>query len=213
MSDNAAERVKWYTLARKFPQLIGRTPDGTRIPGGPYTVTQAIGGMIVLAVGYYSMGLWANFGTMGNYVVLILATGGTIFGLGKVPLGARSPVSIAAGVVKAAGAPRTGRLRGKAVRIRAPHQLRHRIVVCHPIPLPTDVRLPDSPPVVAPAAPVLEVTIPEPTAAPAAAPTPTAVPTPAVVGAPARRRALRHPQLSGVQALMATVGANPPEEN
>jgi len=74
------ERVKWFTLARKFPQLIGRTPDGARIPGGPYTITQAIGGLVVLVVGYYSMGLWANFGVLGNYVVLLSLTGAVVFG-------------------------------------------------------------------------------------------------------------------------------------
>lgn len=207
MSETAVERVKWYTLARKFPQLIGRTPDGARIPGGPYTVTQAIGGMIVLAVGYYSMGLWAGFGTLGNYAVLLMVTAATIIGLGKVPLGARSPVSIALGAMKAAGAPRTGRLRGKAVRIRAPHQLRHRIVVCRLIPYPTDVPLAGVPQPAAPTAPAPERTFTEPASAP--------VPTPALaaVGAPPRRRPPRHPQLSGVQALMATAGANSPEEN
>ena len=46
--------LKWYTRARKFPQLIGRTPDGTRIPGGPYTYTQVAAG-VVTAV-YASVG-------------------------------------------------------------------------------------------------------------------------------------------------------------
>jgi len=29
------EVVKWYTRARRFPQLIGKTPDGARLWGGP----------------------------------------------------------------------------------------------------------------------------------------------------------------------------------
>lgn len=33
---------KFYTAARKFKQLIGRLPDGSTIPGGPYTLTQFV---------------------------------------------------------------------------------------------------------------------------------------------------------------------------
>jgi len=208
----AVERVKWYTLARRFPQLIGRTPDGARIPGGPYTVTQAVGGMVVLAVGYYSMGLWAGFGTFGNYAVLILVTGATIIGLGKIPLGARNPVSIALGAARAASAPRAGRLRGKAVRVRAPHQVRHRIVVCRLIP--THAGDPTPTPVMAstPAA-TSPVTSPPPVPE-------LREPTVAAPRAGARRRPARPPQtsspvpqLTGVQALMATVGAHTPKDD
>jgi hypothetical protein len=205
----AVERVKWYTLARRFPQLIGRTPDGARIPGGPYTVTQAVGGVVVLAAGYYSMGLWAGFGTFGNYAALILVTGATIIGLGKIPLGARNPVSIALGAARAASAPRAGRLRGKAVRIRAPHQVRHRIVVCRLIP--TTAGDPTPTPVMA--------RTPSPVTPPPAAPE-LREPTLAAPGAGARRRPARTPQtsspvpqLTGVQALMATVGAHTPKDD
>jgi hypothetical protein len=205
----AVEKVKWYTLARRFPQLIGRTPDGARIPGGPYTVTQAVGGMAVLAVGYYSMGLWASFGTFGNYAVLILVTAAPIIGLGKIPLGARNPVSIAMGAARAASAPRAGRLRGKAVRIRAPHQVRHRIVLCRLIPTHAD----DLTPTPAPAAPVA----PRPVSPPSVIPE---RPTPARPATAARRRPARtaqtsspSPQLTGVQALMATVGAPTPKDD
>ena len=34
------EVVKNYTRARKFPQLLGMTPDGKKLPGGPYSYTQ-----------------------------------------------------------------------------------------------------------------------------------------------------------------------------
>lgn len=206
------ERVRWYTLARKFPQLIGRTPDGARIPGGPYTVTQAVGGMAVLAIGYYSMGIWARFGTLGNYATLLVVTAATIVGLGRIPLGARNPVSIAVGAARATGAPRAGRLRGRAVQIRAPHQVRSRVVLCRlltaPATTPTDTpavhaEVPAPAPVAAaPPSPAVEV--PE----PATAPAPSASPPPA---RPRRRPASSPPprQLTGVQALMATVGTHP----
>ena len=29
--------VKMFTKARNFPQLIGKAPDGRKIPGGPYS--------------------------------------------------------------------------------------------------------------------------------------------------------------------------------
>lgn len=206
------ERVRWYTLARKFPQLIGRTPDGARIPGGPYTVTQAVGGMAVLAVGYYSMGIWARFGTLGNYATLLAVTVATIVGLGRIPLGARNPVSIAVGAARAAGAPRSGRLRGRAVRIRAPHQVRSRVVLCRLLTEPgaTTATAPEvhaEVPALAPEAaapPSLAVKVPE----PATAPAPSASPPPARP----RRRPASSPsprQLTGVQALMATVGPHP----
>ena len=43
-----AEVIRNFTAARKFPQLIGKTPDGKRIAGGPYTLTQGIVLAIVL---------------------------------------------------------------------------------------------------------------------------------------------------------------------
>lgn len=210
------ERVRWYTLARKFPQLIGRTPDGARIPGGPYTVPQAVGGMAVLAVGYYSMGIWARFGTLGNYATLLVVTAATIVGLGRIPLGARNPVSIAVGAARAAGAPRAGRLRGRAVQIRAPHQVRSRVVLCRLLTAP-DATTPT-------VAPAVHAEVPAPAPAPEAAAPPSPaveVPEPAATSAPAppavpparsRRRTASSPsprQLTGVQALMATVGTHP----
>lgn len=54
------EVVKWYTKARRFPQLLGRAPDGTRIPFGPYTMTQAIGAGAVIFAAKVLSGLWAH---------------------------------------------------------------------------------------------------------------------------------------------------------
>jgi len=254
MGDQATvERVKWFTLARKFPQLIGRTPDGARIPGGPYTITQAVGGLIVLVVGYYSMGLWASFGVLGNYTLLLSLTAAVIFGLGRIPLGARNPAAIGLGAFRAGAAPPRGRLRGRPVRIRRPRKLTQRVVICTALTPPppvaeaaaasiaVSVDEPAEDPVAAPertpvsivkaTAPAssssssasetsegsaVPVPVPEPEPAPDA---PVAVPAsavivPSVVRAPRSPRATRRstaPQLTGVQALLASVGSAPKE--
>lgn len=128
-NEQGPDIVKWYTRARKFPQLIGRTPDGTKIWGGPYTVTQAVGAGLILFVGLNTMSLWASFGMIGNFLILGAVTYGSVLLLGRIPVGSRSPLSIAAGLSRAVTSPPTGRLGGRAVRIRRPHVLRHSVVL------------------------------------------------------------------------------------
>ena len=135
--DPALEVVKWYTRARKFPQLIGRTPDGAKIWGGPYTFTQAVGAGVTLFVGVNTMGLWANHGLIGNAMILLGVAYGIVLLLGRIPVGSRSPIAVLAGCVRAVNLPGTGRLAGRAVRIRRPHVVRHRInVLLGPLPDP-----------------------------------------------------------------------------
>lgn len=184
--------VKWYTRARKFPQLIGKTPDGTKIWGGPYTVTQLVGGGTVAFVGLRTMWLWADFGLVGNFLILGLVAYGTVLLLGRIPVGSRNPLAVAAGTYRAVAAPGTGRLGGRPVRIRRPHTLRHRVVlaVCDlPVLDPALTR-------------ALEETVQEePTLSPAPArrkPRPASTATP-----PLQDAHMRKPALTGVQALLA----------
>lgn len=116
------EVVKWYTRARKFPQLIGRTSDGFKIPGGPYTFTQVGVGVTVLMLGQQTARLWAHFGLMLNVVVLLGVTWAAIALSGRLPIGARNPLSIAEGALQAVMAPRTGKVAGRTVTIRRPHR-------------------------------------------------------------------------------------------
>jgi hypothetical protein len=81
------EVVKWYTHVRKFPALIGRTSDGTRIPGGPYTPTQLVVGAVLAWVASQTSWAWAHFGRVGNVVVLLVLVGGPVFVLGRAPIG------------------------------------------------------------------------------------------------------------------------------
>jgi hypothetical protein len=139
--------VKWYTRARKFPQLIGRTPDGMKLWGGPYTITQACGFGLVLFVGLNTMSLWASFGFVGNFIVLGAVAAGVVFGLGRIPVGSRSPFSVTTGAWKAVASPQHGRLGGRPVRIRRPHRLQHRMLVqIDPVPAPAENPAPASEP-------------------------------------------------------------------
>lgn len=91
---------KWYTRARKFPQLIGRTPDGTRIPWGPYTVTQVLGGIVTCFVTSQILKVWSPGDIVSSAVVLLLVSGSVVFFLGKLPPGMRNPLIYLKGVLK-----------------------------------------------------------------------------------------------------------------
>lgn len=120
------ETVKYYTRARKFPQLLGRMPDGTKIPGGPYTVQQLIVAITIIVVGGMSIDMWGVFGTFGNIAVLFGATFGAVFLIGRLPMNGRNPFFALVGLFRAMGAPATGRYRGRPIRLRRPRTLTHR---------------------------------------------------------------------------------------
>jgi len=153
--------VRWYTRARRFPQLIGRTPDGARIPGGPYTITQVATAGVLMLIALKTTSLWAHYGLLANGLLLAGVVYGVVFLLGKIPLGSRNPLAIAAGAWRALTSPSTGRLGGRPVRLRGPHRVQHRMTVFLPAAAPTA------------AAPEPTATVPPaPAAEPLAAPAP-----------------------------------------
>lgn len=134
--DQTHEVVKWYTRARRFPQLIGKTPDGARIWGGPYTYTQVIGAVVVLVVGTKTVGIWGQFGLVGNALTLLGVAYGITVALGRMPIGSRNPLSVGTGLVRALSSPSAGNLGGRPIRIRRPHRVPTRVVINHHIPHP-----------------------------------------------------------------------------
>ncbi len=128
------EIVKWYTRARRFPQLIGKTPDGATIWGGPYTYTQVIGGAAFFVALAKTTWIWGSFGFIGNTLILFAATAGLVVLLGRLPLGSRSPLSIAAGILRAYSTTGHGRYAGAPIRIRPPQRIRGRLQVLENTP-------------------------------------------------------------------------------
>ncbi len=114
--------VRWYTLARRFPQLVARTHDGTAIPGGPYTVTAFCSAGALAFVLVKSFAAWAPM--VGNPItacgVLLAAVYATAWGVTRLPLEGRSPLSMAMGLVNLAGAPRGGRVPSRRLTRRTP---------------------------------------------------------------------------------------------
>lgn len=114
--EETTEVVKWFTHARKFPALIGRTSDGKRIPGGPYTPTQLIVAAVVAWLASKTTWVWARFDRVGDLVVFAVLVGAPVFLLGRLPIGSRNPVRVLAGAVAAVTTPRGGRINGSPVR-------------------------------------------------------------------------------------------------
>jgi len=221
-TDTTTDVVKWYTRARRFPQLIGKTPDGATIWGGPYTYTQVIAGVAVIIVGSKTTWLWGHFGLIGNALILLGVTYGLVLLLGRVPVGSRNPLSVGAGVLRAMTAPTLGTRGGSPVRVRRPHRSATKVVVTPDAPTLGDVHVsrstPPPPPPPRPKRPRRRPrwSRPAPSQHPVhvvAPPPPRALPE---AGGPKLRDATstrparqdRHPiALTGVQRLLASTGA------
>lgn len=140
-SQSQQDIAKVYTATRRFPQLIGRTSDGTRIWGGPYTYTQIFGGGGALVVLWKTMPVWSTGGALLDGALVLALTAGVVFGLGKLPLGGRNPLSMLHGLGNAAvtGAPRE--VGGVAIRPTKPRAVYSPVRILTPLSPVAEVQL------------------------------------------------------------------------
>lgn len=127
------EVVKWYTRSRRFPQLIGKTPDGARLWGGPYTYTQVLSAAAVLVIGAKTAGVWGQFGMVGNAIVLLGSAYAATVLAGRLPVGSRNPISVVTGAVRAVRAPAWGTCAGTPLRPGRPHRVTGGLIISSPI--------------------------------------------------------------------------------
>lgn len=119
MAGHDPEVVKWFTRARRFPKLIGKTYEGTRIPGGPYTIAQAFVFGVLFVLMAAPPHPWAVFGGLPqNAAFFVLVVLGGVFLTGRLPLGMRNPL------VWAEGLARVSSPRPINVRLPAPRTVR-----------------------------------------------------------------------------------------
>ena len=113
--------ARFYTRSRKFPRLIGRFRDGTKIPGGPYTLTQGVVAAILLALGLATRGLWGLGSIFIDVPVVLLAAWGGAWGAGHLPPTRRNVASVLFGALGAAFSPAAGKYKEQQVRLSPPH--------------------------------------------------------------------------------------------
>lgn len=130
-TDTPGEVARFYTRARKFPKLIGRLHDGTRIPGGPYTISQLVTLVVLTTGAMLTRGIWGSAVLFDLIVSLTVGIGGA-FALGLLPSQQRNLLSITNGLISATGSSASGRYRGKTVQVRAPSHATGRVAINTP---------------------------------------------------------------------------------
>lgn len=134
MADESARRranwvVRFYTRARRVPTLIGKLPDGSKIPFGPFTTLQLIAAVGTLIVAFKTRDLWGFGGGLMDLLVVVCLAVGVGKLVGRFETGFHNPVVIAAGAVNSIFLPRFGSSGGRPVRLPRTVRLGGRISV------------------------------------------------------------------------------------
>lgn len=139
--EEQSEVARFYRV-KKFTRYLGRFPDGTKIWGGPYNMTQGVVGAIAGLIAMQTNGLWGT----GNIFFDLLLGGGTVYLVvrmaGRIGTGNRNPASLLLGLYAAMTAPSTGMYNGAPPRARTPRQVSGRVLMT-----PSDPGLGNLPPV------------------------------------------------------------------
>ena len=132
MTTPSQDVARFYTRARKFPQMLGRLPDGTRIWGGPYTFTQFGIGFALGVLTLMLRPLWSTGGFLDVLVVFVVVAGGTYLGR-YIPQSQINIAVVLSAATRAWTAPPRGRYRGRPVVLPKPHRLHaSRVAVARP---------------------------------------------------------------------------------
>lgn len=105
---------KFYTSSRKIQELVGKLPDGSYIWGGPYTVPQAVSGLLAFMLLFFTrrLGLW-GWNWLSDAIVIVAFSLGIVYLVGFIPAPKRSILGLLTGFVKVLFAPVTGVWRGR----------------------------------------------------------------------------------------------------
>lgn len=157
------EIARFYTRSRRFPKMIGRMTDGSRIPGGPYTLTQVgVGGTVLLGM-LLTRTLWTTQAVLLDLAITAGVAWGVTWLVGLLPITRRNLFAAFLGAVAAMFKPTGGTYKGQVPKVRRPHH----VVGSTRLLLPGRPDSPDA----APAPPIPEKAIERPKA-PAPVPAP-----------------------------------------
>jgi hypothetical protein len=174
--DEEREVAHFYTGSRHFPKFIGRLHDGTKIPGGPYTLTQGVVLACVLILGLTTQDLWGTGSPIVNIPLVFVVAWAAAWGAGRIPTTRRNLLSIIGSSLSAMTRQATGRYRGAALKIRAPHFAGGRTMIAGAVEATAVPLLEDN------TAPEAEAPAPQPVTQQRSAPQPARTPAHAVSG-------------------------------
>lgn len=116
------ETARFYTKSRRFPKMIGRMNDGSRIPGGPYTLTQVgVGGAVLLVLIVTRDVLWGTGEILVDLLLIALFALASLWLVGLLPITRRNVLLALIAAVAAMFKPFRGRYQGQPIRLAAPH--------------------------------------------------------------------------------------------
>jgi len=116
------EIARFYTRSRRFPKMIGRMTDGSRIPGGPYTLTQVGFGGVALMGLLVTRTAWTTNSVLFDMAITVGAAWGVTWLVGLIPMTRRNLVAAFMDAAAAMFKPRGGRYKGQSIRLVRPHQ-------------------------------------------------------------------------------------------
>lgn len=127
MSEEPLEVARFYRTT-KYPKVMGRFYDGTKIPGGPYTMTQGVVGAIALFVALQTSSLWGRGNIILDLPIGALFVWGAAWVAGRIRVGNRNPAVLLLGLFRAATSPSQGQYNDLPYRAKTPHRVRGRVI-------------------------------------------------------------------------------------
>lgn len=126
------EIARFYTRSRRFPKMIGRMTDGSRIPGGPYTLTQVGFGGAALLILLMSRTAWSTGAVIVDLIIAAAVAGGIIWLVGLIPMTRRNIGLAVVDGVAAMFKPHGGTYQGRRIQLARPHRAHGTTQLPHP---------------------------------------------------------------------------------
>jgi hypothetical protein len=118
---SAKEVVRFYTISRKFPRMIGRLHDGTKLWGGPYTTTQFAVMGLVGAAAFSTKSVWGTGMGIVDVILTVVIAWLVGFLAGMLPIGARNPLILGIGLMNRVASSSAGKWDGDRRPSVRPH--------------------------------------------------------------------------------------------
>lgn len=127
MSEEPLEVARFYRTT-KYPRVMGRFYDGTKIPGGPYTMTQGVVGAMALFIVLQTSSLWARGNSLLDLPLGALFVWGAAWVAGHIRVGNRNPAVLLMGLLRATTSPSQGQYNDLPYRGKTAHLVRGRVI-------------------------------------------------------------------------------------